>query len=226
MESEITRLYRLRFNKELKKRNEIWKILCKDFFQKYIKSTDTVCDLGAGYCEFINNIKAKTRVAIDINPETKKFANKDILTLISSSTNLPKNLYNKVDVVFVSNFFEHLSTKEELAKTLVEINKILKTGGKIIVLMPNIRYIGSAYWDFLDHQLPLTEKSMVEALILNGYQIKEKKNKFLPYTTKSRFPKASFLVGVYLKLTILQQIFGKQSLIVAEKLSKNGKNKS
>ncbi|MDO8487495.1 MAG: methyltransferase domain-containing protein [Candidatus Curtissbacteria bacterium] len=218
MEPEITRLYRLRFDKDLKKRNEIWKILCRDFFQKYIKPSDTVCDLGAGYCEFINNIKAKIRIAIDINPETKKFANKGLATLITSSTNLPKNLYNKVDVVFASNFFEHLSTKEELAKTLVEINKILKTGGKIIVLMPNIRYIGAAYWDFLDHQLPLTEKSMVEALTLNGCRIIEKRNRFLPYTTKSRLPKMGFLVRLYLKLTPLHLLFGKQSLIIAQKL--------
>jgi SAM-dependent methyltransferase len=219
MEQEITRLYRLRFNKDLKQRNEIWKVICREFFQKYIKTSDTVCDLGAGYCEFINNIKAKTRIAIDINPETKTFANKNVITIIASSTNLPKILHNKADVVFVSNFFEHLSTKEELAKTLLEINKILNNHGKIIVLMPNIRYIGAAYWDFLDHQLPLTEKSMIEALTLNGYNIVEKRNKFLPYTTKSSLPKASFLVKIYLKFTFLQQIFGKQSLIIAQKLS-------
>ena len=69
MEPEITRLYRLRFNKELKTRNKIWKILCRDFFQKYVKPTDTLCDIGAGYCEFINNINAKNKIAIDINKE-------------------------------------------------------------------------------------------------------------------------------------------------------------
>lgn len=217
MDPEITRLYRQRFNNELAKRSEIWKILCQDFFQKYIRSSDTVCDIGAGYCEFINNIKAKKKIAIDINSETKKYADKNVNVVISSSTKLPKNLYNQADVVFASNFFEHLSSKEELAETLVQINKILKRKGTLIILMPNIRYVGAAYWDFLDHQLPLTEKSMEEALNLNGYKIIEKRTKFLPYTTKSRLPKAGILVKIYLKVNFLHLIFGKQSLLVGQK---------
>ncbi|MBI3341969.1 methyltransferase domain-containing protein [Candidatus Curtissbacteria bacterium] len=201
----------------MKSRNDIWKILCHDYFQRFIKKQDTVCDLGSGYCEFINNIKAAKRIAIDINPETKKFADKKVQTIIALSTKLPKSLYGSVDVVFVSNFFEHLSSKEELAKTLLQIGKILKKGGKLIVLMPNIRYVGPAYWDFLDHQLPLTEKSMEEALLLHRYQIILKKNKFLPYSTKGKLPQRPALVKLYLKIPLLHLVFGKQSLIVAKK---------
>lgn len=217
MKTLVTNLYRLRFNKELKARNEVWQILCRDFFQKYVKKSDTVCDIGAGYCEFINNINCAKKIAVDINLETRDFADKGIETIICSSTDLPNRLKDTIDLAFVSNFFEHLATKEDLVKTLVEIKKILKKNGKVIILMPNIRYTGAAYWDFLDHQLPLTDKSIVEALELNGFGIIEKKIKFLPYTTKSRLPKTQFLVSLYLRLTFLQYIFGKQSLIVAKK---------
>ena len=31
------------------------------FFQKYIPEEETVLEIGAGYCEFINNIKAKKK---------------------------------------------------------------------------------------------------------------------------------------------------------------------
>lgn len=216
MEPEITRLYRLRFNKDLNERNLLWQILCRDFFQKYIKRTDAVFDLGSGFCEFINNIKAKHKVAIDINPETKKYAEKGVQVIISSSTNLPKKLSNKADVIFVSNFFEHLPTKEDLANTLLEIKRVLKNNGKIIVLMPNIRYVGAAYWDFLDHQLPLSEKSMIEALELNTFKILEKRVRFLPYSTKSNLPKTPFFVWLYLRAPFLHAIFGKQSLIIAK----------
>lgn len=213
----IVQLYRLRFTKELRQRNAIWEVLCKYFFQKYVDVNNTVCDLGAGYCEFINNISAKNKIAIDINPDTKEFAKKDVRVLISPSTKLPHHLANKIDVVFVSNFFEHLSSKEELSKTLIELKKILRISGKVIVLMPNIKYVGASYWDFLDHQLPLTDKSMIEALILNGFKIIEVKTRFLPYSTKGRLPKASFFVRLYLYLPFLHLIFGKQSLIVAER---------
>ncbi len=29
----------------------------------------------------------------------------------------------------------------------------------MLVLQPNIRYVGGAYWDFLDHHLPLTDRT-------------------------------------------------------------------
>lgn len=216
MEPEITRLYRARFQKELGERNDIWKVLCRDFFQKYIKAADSVCDIGAGYCEFINNIQAKYRMAIDINPETAKYSTADVEAIICSSVKLPKKLFQKFDVVFASNFFEHLPSKEDLAKTLGQIKKILKKNGKLIILMPNIRYVGAAYWDFLDHQLPLSDKSMIEALELNGFKIVKAKSKFLPYSTKSSLPKSPLFVSLYLKLPPLHLIFGKQSLIVAQ----------
>lgn len=217
MDSEVTRLYDLRFKKDLIARNHIWKILCKDFFQQYIKKTDTVCDIGAGFCEFINNIQAKNKIAVDINPQIKNYAAKNVKSLVTKSTNLPKQLKGTIDVVFVSNFFEHLATKEDLVKTLLEIKRVLKRKGILIILMPNIRYVGASYWDFLDHQLPLTDKSMEEALSLNHFEIVEKRPRFLPYTTKSSIPKAPILVGIYLKLPLLHLLLGKQSLIVARK---------
>lgn len=217
MDSEVTRLYDLRFKKDLIVRNQIWKILCQDFFQKYIKKTDTVCDIGAGFGEFINNIQAKNKIAVDINPQIKKYAAKNVKSLVTKSTNLPKQLKGTIDVVFVSNFFEHLATKEDLVKTLLEIKRVLKRKGILIILMPNIRYVGASYWDFLDHQLPLTDKSMEEALSLNNFEIVEKKPRFLPYTTKSSIPKAPILVSIYLKLPLLHLLLGKQSLIIARK---------
>ena len=217
MEYTTARLYRLRFEKDIKIRNEIWKVLCQDFFQKYIKTTDTICDLGAGFCEFINNIKAQNKIAIDVNPESRKYAASDVQVVACKSVNLAQKIKDKLDVVFVSNFFEHLPTKEELVITVDEIRKVLKKRGRLIILMPNIRYVGSAYWDFLDHQLPLSDKSMIELLELKGFRIIEKKSKFLPYSTKSNLPKIPILVRFYLKLTPLHLIFGKQSLIVAQK---------
>jgi SAM-dependent methyltransferase len=220
MEYAVTKLYHFRFNKELAVRNNIWKILCQDFFQQYIKPFESVCDLGAGFCEFINNIDAKTKIAVDINPESKKYANRNVKVVICSSTGLSKKIKEKLDLVFASNFFEHLPTKEELTKTIYEIKKILKNGGRLIILMPNIRYVGSAYWDFIDHQLPLTDKSMIELLELNSFKILNHKTKFLPYSTKGKLPKILVLVRLYLKLPPLHLIFGKQSLIVAQMVNR------
>ena len=41
-------------------------------------------------------------------------------------------------------------------------------GGTLLILQPNIRFLADEYWDFVDHQLPLSDRSVVEALELLG----------------------------------------------------------
>lgn len=72
-------LYRHRFPEhELAHKQAIWKVLCRRFFSRYVAAGDTVVDIGAGYCEFINNIAAAHKIAVDLNPEVKRFAAPDL----------------------------------------------------------------------------------------------------------------------------------------------------
>jgi SAM-dependent methyltransferase len=176
----------------------VWQILCKYFFQKYIKPSDTVLDLAAGFCEFINNIECEKRIAVDLNPEVKNFAAPDVQVIITSSTDLSPISADSVDVVFVSNFFEHLPDKDTSLLTLQSIRRVLRRGGKLLILQPNIAAVGGRYWDFVDHHLPLTERTLVEALNLVNIEVKEVRAKFLPYTTKGHLPRASWLIILYL----------------------------
>lgn len=214
----LPRLYALRFSEEEKRRRErIWKVLCREFFQRYIKPTDTVLDIGAGYGEFINNIVCARRVAVDLNEETLSHAAPGVEAILSPSTDLGSLADGTVDVAFASNFFEHLSRKEEVLATLAEIRRVLRSGGRVLILQPNIRYVGGAYWDFFDHHLPLTERSLVEALELVGLRPVEVRPRFLPFTTKSALPQHPFLVWLYLRVPIAQRLLGRQSWIVAVK---------
>ena len=122
-----------------------------------------------------------------------------------------------VDVAFVSNFFEHLPTKRDLLKTLTEVVRVLRPGGRLLILQPNIRYVGGAYWDFFDHELPLTERSLIEALELVGLKPIEVRPRFLPFTSKSAIPQHPALVWLYLKIPIMHRLLGRQSWIVARK---------
>lgn len=217
MKSHVSSIYADRFDKNIAQRNVLWQILCKDFFQKFIKKNETVLDLAAGYCEFINNIECKEKIAVDLNPQTKKMAAKGIVFHEALSTNLPKTLTGKVDTVFTSNFFEHLDNKEELMNTLEEVHKVLKKNGKIMVLQPNIKLVGGRYWDFVDHTLPLTEKSLAEALELSGFKVTYQKTRFLPYTASAGKPIVPLFVKIYLKLPIAHYILGKQTFMIAQK---------
>jgi hypothetical protein len=47
-------LYRQRFlSKDRAAKGQVWQVLCSQFFSRYIAPTDSVIDIGAGYCEFI-----------------------------------------------------------------------------------------------------------------------------------------------------------------------------
>jgi len=195
----------------------MWKILCNNFFQKYIPKTSIVLDIACGYCEFLNNINAKKKIGIDLNPDSKLYANSDVEIINGETNNMQSITEENIDVVFVSNFFEHI-TKEKIIETIKEIRRVLKKNGRLLILQPNIRYCYKDYWMFFDHITPIDDRALIEVLEINGFKIIECKSKFLPFTTKSRYPKLFFLLKVYLSITILHKIFGQQSFIYAEKI--------
>lgn len=47
------------------RRTILWRTLCQSYFQQFIREDDTVLELGAGYCDFSNQIKARKRLAND-----------------------------------------------------------------------------------------------------------------------------------------------------------------
>lgn len=216
--SNLEALYRERFDEHgHAQKNKVWKIICEDFLQKFIEPADTVLDMGAGTCEFINNIECKTKYAVDVNPDTARFMDKGVVLIRPRDYNLSELEESTINVVFASNFFEHLPNRQTVLDVLSSIQRVLVSGGKLIIVQPNVKYLTMHYWDFFDHQIALSHESMREALLTMGFTIEIIRPRFLPYTFKSRFPKGRFFVRTYLKFSIIQQIFGKQMLIVARK---------
>lgn len=213
----IKELYKSRFNSEdIENKKKTWRIITQNFFQKFISPDDVVVDIGAGYCEFINNIKCKEKIAVDLGP-INNFANPEVKTIITSCTNLTAIPSQSVNVVFVSNLFEHLLVNE-IDACMKEIYRILIPNGKLLILQPNIRYAYKEYWDFFDHVTPLSHNSTEECLHKHGFQIELLKKKFLPYSTKSKIPKWTYLIKMYLRSSLLQQIFGKQLFVIGRKI--------
>lgn len=216
--ADLENLYKTRFaGDELPSRYAIWQVLCTHFFQKFVDPDGTVVDIGAGYCEFINNIRAKRRIAVDLNPGVRNFAKPDV-ELINDSCTAIRDLDDEcADVVFMSNFLEHLSSKDLVLATLRESKRILRANGRLIILQPNIRFLYDVYWDFFDHHTPLSDKSLSEAIALIGMTTEVLIPRFLPYTTKSRIPQNPWMVRLYLKVPVVWRLLGKQALLVARK---------
>lgn len=217
---ELSKLYEIRFAPEHRERkNEIWKVLCSEFFQKYVKPTDTVVDVACGYGEFLNNIKAERKIAVDLNPDAKKFLPESVEFHQVMATELGSVIDGQADLIFTSNFLEHLPDKKTFDIFLDQVLKALKPGGKYMILGPNLRYLPGEYWDFYDHHLALTHLSLAEALIYKGFKINTCIDRFLPYTTHSKYPTHPSLVSLYLKIPLAWRFMGKQFFVVAEKPS-------
>ena len=114
------------------------KILISKFFSKWINFNDHILDLGCGYGEFINQVDVAMRHGMDLNSKTKEMLDDNII-FHQQDCSKPWDIEpNSLDLVFTSNFFEHLPSKASLDRTMNEIKKALKPRGRIIALGPNI----------------------------------------------------------------------------------------
>ena len=217
-EARLSAMYKARFpEQELPRKNAIWQVLCRHFFQQYVASSDTVVDLACGYGEFINNIRAGEKIAVDLNPDARQFLGPQVRFEQVDAAGLGSLLQGDADVVFTSNFLEHLPDKAALEALLDQVLEALKPGGRFLVMGPNLRYLPGQYWDFYDHHLGLTHLSLCEVLNNLGFELERCIDRFLPYTTRGALPTHPALVRAYLAVPPAWRLLGKQFLIVARK---------
>lgn len=218
MNSSIQKEYHLRFKGNEEYRNSVWKILCKDYFSKFIGPDSCLLDIGAGWGEFINNIEAQAKYAMDLNPETKAHLSPEVIFQHQDTSEIWPFETEFFDVIFTSNFLEHLASKEAVARTLAEAHRCLKESGIIICMGPNIKYLAGAYWDFWDHNVPISDCAISELLRMKDFAIELKKSRFLPYSMSTGSTPPLFLVKTYLRYPVLWHFWGKQFLVIGRKI--------
>lgn len=178
---DLQRMYAHRFDTSDRERESaFWDVFFTEFLSRRIGRTGTVLDLAAGSCGFVNRVEAETRYALDLNPDVDGFAAPGVQVLHRSATDTGL-ADSSVDLVFSSNFFEHLSGPDELLDVLAESRRVLSPGGRLMVLMPNLAAVGGKYFDYLDHRLPLTDRSLQEAVGLSGFRVTELIPRTIPY---------------------------------------------
>lgn len=143
---ELDVIYNNRFNAHVNYRNKVWQVLVERFFSRFIDPTASVFDLGCGYGEFINNVACGNKFGMDLNARTREHLNSDVVFLEQDCSAVWPLPDNSLDVVFSSNFFEHLPSRQALGDTIAQAQRCLKPGGRLIAMGPNIRFVGGAYW--------------------------------------------------------------------------------
>ncbi|MDR2147151.1 MAG: class I SAM-dependent methyltransferase [Tannerella sp.] len=195
-----------------KGRKKVWKAICQYLNNIIGNNHLSIVDIGSGYCDFINQIEADKKIAIDKNPEAKAFCDINVDFYSSYDEFFLTNTI--VDVYFMSNLLEHLYD-DECHKLLKSIYQNLKEGGKIIVIQPNYYYAYREYWDDYTHVKAYSHISLADLLISIGFKIQRSEKRFLPFTLKSLLPKTYWLTKLYLSAPF--RPFAKQMLIIASK---------
>jgi SAM-dependent methyltransferase len=209
-------LYEKRFSeKDRERKRKVWDIVVNQMFQRWIKPDATVLDIGCGFGEFLNHVKCGARVGVDMNPESSTMLQADIEFHQEPVDDLGFLADHRFDVVFISNFLEHIADKPGVERLLRGIRRVLKPAGQCIIMGPNIRFLPGLYWDYWDHHVAITDRSLVEVLELTGFKIVQCWPRFLPYTLRSALPTWPFLVWLYLKMPWAWPIFGRQFLVRA-----------
>lgn len=210
-------VYDVRFGEyESEIKEGVWRELGR-YLQRYISRDAVVLDLAADRGYFIRHIQAREKWAADLR-DTAHYMPSDVRFVQANGLELADHVAGEYfDVVFMSNYLEHLPSGDAVVQQLRVVKDLLRPGGQAIILQPNVRLVGGAYWDFIDHSVALTERSLAEASELAGLQTAKVIKRFLPYTTKSRLPHRPFMVRAYLAFPPAWFLLGKQTLFFAER---------
>jgi SAM-dependent methyltransferase len=194
------------------RRDVLWQTLWRAFFRHRVPDCACVLDLGSGYGQFINNVVARRRIAIDAWRGFSAHLAPGVEAITGDVTDLSMIEDGAVDYAFASNLFEHLS-QAQLAMVLAALRKKLSPGGTLTILQPNYRFAFREYFDDYTHVAVWSHVSLADFVVANGFEIIELRPRFLPLTIKSRLPVWPFLIRAYLALPV--KPLGKQMLLVA-----------
>lgn len=195
-------------------RRRLWPVLVEYVQRRFVPEDAVVLDLGAGYCYFANNVRARERHALDVSELVRNHAAPGVVAHVGSAaamTELPDGYF---DIVFASNVLEHLE-RDELESSLAEVRRVLCAGGRLILVQPNFRLCYKTYFDDYTHKQVFTDRSLADLLRVSGLEPTVVIPRFLPFSAESRLPSSPTLLRLYLRLPY-RPLAG-QMLLVAEK---------
>jgi SAM-dependent methyltransferase len=192
-------------------RAPVWRHIC-DYLARWIPQDADVLELGAGWCDFANLVQARSVTAVDLESVVLTAAAEHVRAIVGDCTDLTELDDATFDVVFASNLLEHLE-RPQSDRLLAEAMRVLRPGGRLILLQPNFRLQPGRYFDDFTHVAIFTDVSLADYLAASGWQVQHVAARFLPLSMRSRGSSLSFLVPWYLR-SPLKPLAG-QMLVVA-----------
>ena len=195
------------------RRKAVWRAITEYLQSNIIGHPRCIVELGPGYGDFINQVKASRRIAVDV-ADVSTYLDPEIEFHLADASNLSFLKDGEADAVFASNLLEHLPMSDVEA-ALDEIRRVLRPNGLLALIQPNFRLCPKRYFDDYTHQTIFTDESLCGILRAHDFEIVYRRNRFLPFSMTGKVPKSYLLTKLYLKSGML--LMAKQMLIVGKK---------
>lgn len=171
-------------------------------------------ELGPGYCDFSNYFPAARKTCVDRNELMQQYAHPEIRFVCAEAGPLSDIADSSFDLVFASNFLEHLDNDEHQL-LLPNIHRVLSANGRLALIQPNYRLNPDHYFDDKTHRTIFSDQNIEDFLERFGFTVIKLIPRFLPFSMKSRLPKWAILVRLYLASPV--RPFAGQMYILAQK---------
>jgi SAM-dependent methyltransferase len=208
----VTDYYATRFTPD-PARSEVWRHVAA-YLAPWVDPHGALLDLAAGYGDLTRHAVATRKVAVDVNPELPGFVGPDVEAVVGDATDLDRFGDDEFATVFASNFVEHLE-HAAIDGLLAGVRRILRPGGRLILVQPNFRLDPKQYFDDYTHRTIWTDRSLADLVAAAGLPVEHVEPRFLPLTMKSRLSFGHRLVPLYLRLP-WRPLAG-QMLVIARK---------
>ena len=139
-------------DREVAAKVEIWREIVA-YLSRWIDPNEAVLDIACDRGYFLRWVHARQRWGSDIR-DMRASLPADVQFVHVSALELESEVGSqRFGTIFMSNYLEHLFSRDVVVEQLRVAARLLLPGGHVIVLQPNIRLVGHRYWDFIDHHV-------------------------------------------------------------------------
>jgi SAM-dependent methyltransferase len=210
--SDAAAYYAARFT-EHPRRQAVWRELAA-YIERDLPDRSSLLELGCGYGDFINHVRVQQKVAVDLNAAVRDRLAPEVRFVCGDCTNLAFLDAGSVANVMASNLLEHLD-RGQLALLMSEIGRVLKPGGRLMLLQPNYRLCAARYFDDYTHVTVFTDTGLCGFLAAHAFTLIRCVPGLLPFSMNSKLPKHPLLVRWYLRSPV--RPMAAQMYVVAQK---------
>ncbi|MBT3293682.1 MAG: class I SAM-dependent methyltransferase [Verrucomicrobia bacterium] len=190
----------------------VWREIAR-YVERDLADPSSLLELGCGYGDFIRQVRAHKRLALDLNGDARQWLPEEVSFRQGDCTDLSYLPDRSVANVFASNLLEHL-THEQLDRLMPEIKRILAPSGRLLLIQPNYRLCAATYFDDYTHVTVFSDVGLSGLLAAHGLRVRKCIPGLLPFSMKSTLPKYPWLVRLYLRSPI--RPLARQMYLVAE----------